>query len=112
MKTSLRQVNDHGKVYQALMFVCPGCIDIYPGSTGLHMLAVNTTEKTPAWDFDGNANFPTLSPSIMTKHQNGSVCHSFLNQGIFEFLDDCTHSLAGQKIPIPDLPTWALEGDE
>jgi len=106
MKTSLRSIDDHGLIYQALMFVCPGCIDIYPGSLGLHMLPVNSVEKKPSWEFDGNLGLPTLSPSILTKHYNEGVCHSFLKVGIFEYLNDCTHNLAGQKVPMLDLPSW------
>lgn len=106
MKTMLRQINDHDTIYQALMFVCPGCIDPKRGSTGLHVLTVNSTVKSPSWDYDGNAFSPTLSPSIQTRNGDGGVCHSFLKNGVFEFLSDCTHSLVGQKVPIPDLPEW------
>lgn len=106
MKTILRQINDHGTNYQALMFVCPGCVEIFPGSTGLHVLPVNTTMKNPSWDYDGNAFLPTLSPSIRTHYEEGKLCHSFLKAGVFEFLNDCTHPLAGLKVPIPDLPEW------
>lgn len=109
MKTQLRQVNDHGVRYQALMFVCPGCA--VDGSSGLHMLPVNSPQVAPkpSWDWDGALTYPTLSPSILTRGgRSGSdaICHSFLKAGVFEFLSDCTHSLAGQKVPMPDLPQW------
>lgn len=112
MKAALQQIDDHGIIYQGLMFVCPGCIDVYPGSTGLHILAVNTTLKNPSWTFDGNLELPTLSPSILTKRGGVYVCHSFLNAGIFQFLGDCTHKFAGQYVPMPDLPTWAAEKNQ
>ena len=112
MKASLRHVDDHGVFYDCLMFVCPGCLELHPGSTGLHMLPVNSPNHSPSWDWDGNLSSPTLSPSILTKYSEGDevrVCHSFLKAGIFEFLGDCTHSLAGQHAPMPDLPDWVEE---
>lgn len=114
MKSILRRVDDHGIHYRALMFVCPGCIEMYPGSTGLHMLAVNSSEKKPSWTFNGDLEFPTLSPSILTKHGENSdgICHSFLKKGVIEYLGDCTHSLANQHVPLPDLPDWVVKERE
>lgn len=105
MKAMIRQVDDHGKNYSCVAFVCPGCVDMLGGS-GLHMLAVNTSVKSPSWDWDGNLQKPTLSPSILTGKGSKNVCHSFLRAGVFEFLTDCTHSLAGKKVEMPDLPEW------
>lgn len=31
-------------------------------------------------------------------------CHTFIRGGMVEFLGDCTHALAGQTLPLPDLP--------
>lgn len=109
MKTSLRQVNDHGVEYNALMFVCPGCVAGGPeGYEGLHMLPVNCGDvHQPSWDFNGDMERPTLSPSILTQGGYVEVCHSYLKDGVFEFLSDSTHPLSGQKVPIPDLPEWA-----
>lgn len=113
MKATLRSVDDHGVKYSALMFSCPGCAEMHEND-GIHMLPVNTTEKQPSWDWDGNLDAPTLHPSILTGKGNPErgVCHSMLRGGVFEFLADCTHSLAGQHVPMPDLPTWATEMDE
>lgn len=111
MKSMVRHIDDHGVKYNGLAFVCPGCA--LDGSSGLHMLPVNTTEHSPAWTFDGNLEAPTLSPSILTHHETSDtdsrptfVCHSFLRAGVFEYLSDCTHALAGQHVPMPDLPDW------
>jgi hypothetical protein len=74
------------------------------------MLPVSDTKgKRPQWDFDGDLEAPTLSPSIKTTPYDGSVCHSFLRNGVFEFLGDCTHSLKGQHVPMPDLPDWVVD---
>lgn len=107
MKTRVRSVNANGVVYEALMFACPGCIAGGPdGYDGIHMLPVNVEKEIgkPVWSWDGNREAPTLSPSILS--EGYCRCHSFLRNGIFEFLTDSTHSLAGQKVPIPDLPEW------
>lgn len=115
MKTMLRGVFDGEVRYSALMFVCPGCLEF--GGTGIHTLAVNSNVKKPSWEFDGNFEKPTLKPSILTRYSTDEgktmqVCHSFLLRGVFEFLNDCTHSLAGQKVDIPDLPDWVTDFNE
>jgi hypothetical protein len=108
MKSMIRKVDDHGVHYDALMFVCPGCKAFNDGGSGLHILPVNTDKKSPAWTWDGNIDRPTISPSILTGKDTDKICHSFLVGGIFQFLSDCTHSLAGQHVEIPDLPDWVL----
>lgn len=94
---------------------CPGCDD--------------TVRITSEWDWDGNLDAPTFSPSILTtgvqwaesehfyKPNHASVpaggeirCHSFLRAAVWEFLTDCTHALAGQHVPMVDLPDW-LSGE-
>jgi hypothetical protein len=113
MKSRLRNISSDTVSYTALLFVCPGCISQGPnGYDGLHMLPVNSPHLTdrPSWDFDGNFEEPTLSPSILSRRgteDSPLICHSFLRGGIFEYLSDSTHPLTGQKISIPDLPTWA-----
>ena len=107
MKSVLHWVDDHGVRYQHLMFWCPGCEE--DGRGGLHALPVNTDKKSPSWDWDGNLEAPTLSPSILTGAGSSKICHSFLRNGVFEFLSDCTHALAGQSVPMPDLPDWVTE---
>lgn len=108
MKTQLTSVDDHGIIYTALKFSCPGCQELTGFGNGIHMVPVNTTEKSPSWDWNGDLERPTLSPSILTRHHNG-ICHSFLKDGVFEYLNDCEHSFAGLFVPIPDLPEWFVE---
>lgn len=109
VKVSLRTVDDHGTVYDALMFVCPACALPYTlddGTTatpsGIHLLPL----KPSHWQRDGDVDAPTLTPSILTRggpHGDDWVCHSYLRAGVFEFLGDCTHEYAGQRVPAPDL---------
>ena len=112
MKAMLRNVDDHGRTYQALMFVCPGC-EAGGNGTGVHMLPVNSDWKTPSWGFDGNLDAPTLTHTKPYVDGRGTgICHSFLVGGVFQFLGDSTHPLAGQHVPMPDLPDWIVNPPE
>lgn len=106
MKAQLRSVSRNGVDHMALAFSCPGCSELMV-SEGVHILAVNTSDVSPSWSFNNDLEKPTLSPSIRTRY-NEHVCHSFLKDGVFQFLNDCTHSLAGQNVPMPDLPEWLV----
>jgi hypothetical protein len=39
----------------------------------------------------------------------GERCHVFITNGQIQFLDDCTHALKGQTVPIPAWPYPAGE---
>jgi hypothetical protein len=83
----------------ALVFYCPGC-------ENPHTITIT---GNGSWSFDGNYNSPTISPSILSTGQDESgktICHSFLKNGVLQFLDDCTHALKGQSVPLPELPDW------
>ena len=77
---------------------CPGCQEI-------HQLPW----PDRGWTFDGNADRPTFTPSF--KHQwfrkpvaTLETCHYVLTAGVLHFQSDCTHILAGQVVPLPELP--------
>ncbi len=81
-----------------------------PGPTGVLTLPVmigGTRAGTHNWTWNGDMEKPTLRPSIKTTYTDGhgreQVCHSWLNDGIVQFLNDCTHSLRGQTVPLLDL---------
>lgn len=104
-------------------FWCPGCNNVH---------SVHVSEG--GWDYNGNPEAPTFSPSILLAsghydrdHKPGdacwctynaekiakgeepsgfscTVCHSFVRDGILEFLSDSTHSLAGKSVPLPEWP--------
>lgn len=86
-------------------FVCPGCAEH-------HTIPIAGPR---AWQFNGDLQTPTLHPSILCRYHAfneqtdkydkvESVCHSFVRAGRIEFLGDCTHSLKGQTIDLPDVP--------
>jgi len=101
---------DHG---QLLYMWCPGCDDI-------HGIEIEQPQKM--WQYDGNAESPTISPSILVNgiqwaegksfHKSNhlvaagqpTVCHSFVRAGQWQFLGDCTHTLAGQTVDMVDIP--------
>lgn len=104
--------NGHGR---ALLLWCPGCESMHQVHFG------GTTE--PRWDFDGNIDAPTISPSLLVRGVQWSaeypemqkprhnvaagqetVCHSFIRAGQWEYLSDCTHPLAGQTVPCEPIP--------
>lgn len=95
-------------------FWCPGCDEA-------HMV---TVESPVGWDWNGDLERPTFSPSVKVtgvkwdaespfcrpQHHvevgQMTVCHSFVTDGRIQFLTDSTHELAGQTV---DLPDWRSE---
>lgn len=105
-------------------FKCPGCGEMHTIKTG-----------PGGWEFNGDGDRPTFSPSVLVRsghhaphYQAGDncwctynaehpdepirfecrVCHSFVKDGHIQFLTDCTHALAGQTVPLPELPGDSL----
>lgn len=84
-------------------FWCPGC-------EAMHIINTDISDRPQfaAWEFDGNYDAPTFSPSIhvnpgrVVPHMH--VCHSFVRGGRIEFLGDCTHALAGQTVELQKHP--------
>jgi len=91
----------------AVAFVCPGC-----GRT--HVIPVNETAR-PRWDWNGQVDAVTLTPSILATwnepsddpelfddpaHDQRHICHSYVRDGYIEFLADCSHSLSGQTVQL------------
>jgi len=96
---------------------CPGCQEMH---------------KLPdSWTFDGNVNSPSFSPSF--KHEgikrvfvdgkwsgewvrdsSGNtvpfICHYILTSGVLNFCGDSTHSVAGEAVPVPELPDGLTDG--
>lgn len=93
------------KVYQpfpgTIRFSCPGC-------DSFHQIPVDGSR---GWTWNGDGDKPTVSPSLLVTY-NGpdagvgdsppAVCHSFIRDGQWQFLSDCTHALAGQTVEVPD----------
>lgn len=89
---------DGGQVF----FECPGCKVPHGINVG--------AGAGPRWQWNGNVDRPTFSPSILVRYPWGSpqvekICHSYVTDGRIQFLSDCTHILAGQTVDIPDWNT-------
>jgi hypothetical protein len=89
-----------------ILFWCPGC-------DGAHMIRVREDGKHEggAWGYNLDPERPTFTPSVLVRYDGKdagkegappSVCHSFVTDGRIQFLSDCTHSLAGQTVDLPD----------
>lgn len=114
----LRNIRDGDARYEAIVLWCPGCqyerAD-EPGkfAGGLHMLPVadvTTGEPRATWGWNRDLVNVTLEPSILTHMDRGEkfVCHSFLRNGQWQFLGDCTHALANQTVAMLPLSDWVV----
>ena len=62
------------------------------------------------WTFNGNFEKPTFTPSMVewcshpeTK-EDLSRCHTFLTDGVWNFLSDCKHDMKDSKHPVVPFP--------
>jgi len=79
-------------------FECPGCDMMHAFYTD--------RSKEPCWKFNGDVDKPTFSPSLRVRYtykDENRMCHSFVKEGKMQFLNDCTHDLAGQTVDLPEL---------
>jgi len=118
--TKIRKSPTSEKGYQYI-FVCPGCNEEH---------AFNDVK----WRFNNDYEKPTISPSYLLTYLHSSkernkvskdyhkkhgrwltqkelphdlkdICHSFIKNGMIQYLGDCTHKLAGQTVELPDIET-------
>lgn len=64
--------------------------------------------ETNNWSWNGDTEYPTLKPSILTQFTWGEDrqlirCHTFVNDGKVQFLSDCSHELAGQTVELVEV---------
>lgn len=96
-----------------LNFFCPGC------RCGHSFNTKHAQPEQPVWHWNGSMEKPTFSPSLLVRGTQqltdeeiavvmggGKVeprplrCHSYVRDGMIEFLSDCTHELAGKTVPM------------
>lgn len=111
---------EHGR--EGYTFFCPGCNSYHTVST-----------KGPgSWGWNGSEDKPTFTPSVLVRgghylqtpptpgncacdyhirHPDKEPwrwpcthCHSFVRDGMIQFLGDCHHALKNQTVPLPPLP--------
>ena len=103
-----------------IVFWCPGCKETH---------GINIGEGSGArWGYNGDPEKPTFTPSILVTNGHFcpgrasdacwctyyadhpddvvdfkcGICHSFVTDGKIQFLNDCSHELAGQTVDLPD----------
>ena len=89
-----------------LIFKCPGC------ECHHQVWVASKNDLTGAqWTWNGSFENPTFSPSIFVHPPmpgadgkiHGHICHSFVRDGMIQFLSDCGHELAGKTVPLPEV---------
>jgi len=112
-------LDDIGEIV-AYKIWCEGCKE-------KHVLYVNTPGRYN-WSFNGDLDKPTFSPSLLIRcghyadpnaktcwctynkeHPDNpapfecGICHSFIRDGNIQYLNDCTHYLAGKTLPLKEI---------
>ncbi len=86
------KVGNHGEA----QIYCPACQRMH----GLRL------EPHPqAWNFNEDYDKPTFSPSLLVKVYTPEeiICHSFIKDGMIQFLSDCTHNMAGKTVELENI---------
>jgi Family of unknown function (DUF6527) len=100
----LREHVAHGGQTIMHEFWCPGC-------EVSHMITVRRAPhrgEHPKWTWNGNAEQPTYTPSILVGPGSKLQCHLFVRDGCLDFQPDCYHTLAGvTNLPMCPLPPAA-----
>ena len=79
---------------------CPGCKQI-------HALATGHTNRDANWDFNGNFDKPSFTPSFRIGVKgDANVCHSYIKKGQWESLPDSTHDLSGKTVPMLEIEVF------
>lgn len=100
----LRRITNPDGTFYAYAFLCPACNDSHIVTTAQTV----SERQIPRWEFNGDMNKPTFSPSLRVQWTHGEkkiprVCHSFLRNGNIEYCGDCTHELKGQTVELPEV---------
>jgi hypothetical protein len=86
-------------------FYCPGCDHGHV----FYTTAPPDRPEAPTWEFDGNLEAPTFTPSLLNtceKHPDPKQrrCHLNLTAGRLVFHGDCSHDMAGQVVELHERP--------
>ena len=106
--------------FYGIRFDCPGCALVPDRGSKAVILPVDWTppglvrfpSEVKPWGFNGDLEKPTFTPSVLSHWEEWqgegvppkhNICHSFVRDGQIQFLGDCTHTLAGQTVDLPEL---------
>ena len=91
----------HGDHVIGYGYFCPACK--YRHWT---RILDSDNEGYTIWDFNGDIDNPTFSPSVKhtteygEPHRPDKICHYYIINSEIRYETDCTHELAGQTIPM------------
>lgn len=99
----------HGKGYaKCSIEECTHVTLNFPGPVGrltVPVILSGSRKGTGCWSWNGDIYEPTLRPSFKTEGidrvtEQPYVCHTWVSDGEATFLDDTTHSLVRQIVPM------------
>lgn len=117
----MAKVRPEGKGELVSIF-CPACDET-------HQLYVEPKEGRVCWGFNNDFHKPTFTPSLLVRRGHYAqgqsktaedcyycndpegkecgykcgICHSFIKDGMIQYLNDCTHEMAGQTVELGDI---------
>ena len=78
-----------------------------PGPIPIRMIPVQlrgTRSGTGNWSWNGDTEKPTLKPSILSRCPPiCECCHTWVHDGMVQFLGDCSHELRGHTLELLDV---------
>lgn len=101
--------------HRQLWFMCKACQ--LPHAVNV-ALPGDMHGKAPLWSYDGQAEKPTISPSVRcwsngargTPDGDSKTCHFNLVDGVQQFHGDTWPEVfRGQHHPLEDVPTWLVD---
>lgn len=101
----------NGEDSSGYTYWCQGC-------KSHHTVRTQSSVGGSVWGFNGNLEKPTFTPSVLVTYEavpdadpvefpewlTKRICHTFVTDGMVQFLGDCTHEFAGTTAPLPELP--------
>ncbi len=82
-----------------LVFTCPACQ--YGHSFRIERGSLNA--DAPVWQWNGDLEKPTFTPSLMVNRGTERQCHLFVRDGLIEYLHDCVHPLSGCAVIMQEI---------
>lgn len=94
----LRLLEDE-RTGKELVFFCPACQ--YDHSFRIEKGSHNP--DAPIWQWDGDMEKPTFTPSLMVNRGTPYQCHLFVRDGLIEYLPDSVHPLSGCTVVMQEI---------
>jgi len=99
--------------------------ELGPNEYGITCLACGCGHQLKGWQFNGDLESPTFSPSLLVTGKKmptqdeanrimadekvdlpDVVCHSFIKDGNIQYLSDCTHEYAGKTVKLNEFADY------